>query len=161
MNNQNENTTQDTPPVNTDDVNKEVQPPATAGGADPTDNTVLAQLQAENERLKATIRLAEAHRQITGELGRIGARSPELLFEAVKADLQFADDGKLQNAAALVGELKTLFPEQFGTHTPAGIDAGAGREQPPALTRDALAKMKPAEIAALDWGDVRRVLAAS
>ena len=156
MNKQNENTTQTTPPAGGEET-------VTAEVVTHTDTNTdtLAALQAENEQLKATIRLTEAHRQMTGELGRIGAKSPELLFEAVKADLQFGDDGKLQNAAALVGELKALFPEQFGTHTPAGIDAGAGRQQPPALTRDALAKMQPAEIAALDWADVRRVLAAT
>ena len=151
MNKQNENTTQDTPPAGGEE---------TITPEDVTHTDTLAELRTENEQLKTTIRLAEAHRQITGELGRIGARSPELLFDAVKADLQFGTHGEVQNAAAIVGELKKRFPEQFGTHTPAGIDAGAGREQPPALTRDVLAKMKPAEIAALDWGDVRRVLAA-
>lgn len=147
MKKQNETTTQTTPP---------------SGGEEtvtPEDLT-LAELQAENEQLRTTIRLAEAHRQITGELGRIGARSPELLFDAVKGDLQFGTHGEVQNAAAIVGELKRRFPEQFGTHNSPGIDAGAGRVQPPALSRDALAKMKPAEIAALDWGDVKRILAA-
>ena len=66
-------------------------PPAIAGGTDTTDNAALAQLQAENEQLKATIRFDAAHRQITGELERAGARSPELLFDSVKGDLQFAD----------------------------------------------------------------------
>jgi hypothetical protein len=112
--------------------------------------------------LKATIRLSEAHRQITGELSRAGARSPELLFDSVKADLQFADDGGLQNAAAVVQKLRDAHPEQFGTHAPVGsIDAGAGQSPTPQLTRDALAKMKPSEIAELDWNDVKRVLAGS
>jgi hypothetical protein len=60
---------------------------------------------------------------------------------------------------ALLGKLKASFPEQFGTPPPASIDAGAGLRPTPQLTREALAKMKPAEIAALDWNDVRRVLA--
>lgn len=132
-------------------------PPADAGGSD----NDISQLRAENEQLKATIRNAAAHRQITGELGRVGARSPELLFEAVKGDLQFADDGSLANTSAIVERLRRDFPEQFGVVTPpASIDAGAGTAPVPRLSKDALAKMKPAEIAKLDWEDVKRTLAA-
>ncbi|MFT3743302.1 MAG: hypothetical protein QM785_03305 [Pyrinomonadaceae bacterium] len=106
-----------------------VVPPADSGGSD-----LVTQLRAENEQLKATIRNAEAHRQITGELGRVGARSPELLFEAVKGDLQFADDGSLVNAAAVIDSLRRVFPEQFGVVTPpASIDAGAGTAHIPRL----------------------------
>lgn len=120
-----------------------------------------AELAAENQQLKTTIRLSAAHRQITGELARAGARSPELLFDAVKDALQFAADGTLQNAAAVIGKLKTSFPEQFGAEPlPTSIDAGAGAATVPQLTKGALAKMKPAEIAELDWAEVRRVLAA-
>ncbi|MFN0279094.1 MAG: hypothetical protein ACKVRN_10890 [Pyrinomonadaceae bacterium] len=132
----------------------EVQPPATAGGSD------LAQLQAENEQLKATIRLDAAHRQITGELAKAGARSPELLWDALEKNLQFADDGTLQNAAALIQRLRTAHPEQFGFDRQVGsIDAGAGITAAPQLTKDALEKMTAAEIAELDWNDVRSVLA--
>lgn len=121
-----------------------------------------AELAAENEQLKTTIRLNAAHRQITGELARAGARSPELLFDAVKDGLQFAADGTLQNAAAVIGKLKASFPEQFGAEQiPTSIDAGAGAATVPQLTKEALAKMKPAEIARLDWAEVRRVLAAN
>lgn len=126
--------------------------------ATPEDKT-LADLQAENEQLKATIRLNAAHRQITGELARAGARSPELLFDAAKGDLQFAEDGTLTNAAAIVARLEDAFPEQFAVEPPIGpIDGGAGRASVPALTKDALAKMSPAEIARLDWAAVRQAL---
>ena len=149
MKKQTENTTQTTPP----------------GGGDETitsDGVTLTELQAENEQLKATIRLDAAHRQITGELAKAGARSPDLLWDALKGDLQFADDGALQNAAALMHKLKTAHPEQFGTQVPIGsIDAGAGMTVAPPLTRDALRSMTTAEIAELDWSDVRRVLAAN
>ncbi len=119
----------------------------------------IARLQTENEHLKTKIRIGEAHRQITGELTKAGARSPELLFDSVKSDLQFADDGTAQNVAALVEQLKRDFPEQFGYERPPSIDAGAGRAAVPHLSKAALAKMKPAEIAQLDWAEVRRVLA--
>lgn len=134
----------------------DTSPPSAATGTDISH----AELAAENEQLKTTIRLNAAHRQITGELARAGARSPELLFDAVKDGLQFAADGTLQNAAAVIGKLKASFPEQFGAEPqPASIDAGAGAAPIPTLTKEALAKMKPAEIAELDWADVRRVLA--
>ena len=146
MKKQTENTTQNAPPAGGDET---VTP----------EGVTLTELQAENEQLKATIRLSEAHRQITGELARAGARAPELLFNAMKADLQFAGDGAIENAAALIGKLKSVHPE-FGTQAPVpSIDAGAGITTAPQLTREALAKMKPAEIAELDWNDVKRVLA--
>ena len=150
------------------------EPPAEAGGStQPTyeqatavsdeqvtpEGVTLTELQAENEQLKATIRFDAAHRQITGELAQAGARSPELLFDAVKGDLQFADDGTLENAAAVLDTLKASFPEQFGTDRPASIDAGSGQTATPRLTRDALHRMSAAEIAELDWNEVKRVLA--
>ena len=146
MKKQTENTTQNTPPAD--------------GGETITAEAVtLNELRAENEQLKATIRLGEAHRQITGELATAGARSPELLFNSVRDALQFADDGTLLNSAALVKKLRDAHPEQFGTHVAVpSIDAGAGIVTTPQLTRDALSKMKPAEIAELDWNDVKRVL---
>lgn len=127
----------------------------TSGGPD-----MLAQLLAENDQLKATIRLNSAHRQITGELAKAGARSPELLFEAVKGELKFTAEGELKNAKALIESVTARFPEQFGSELPGSIDAGAGTSGRTPLTRDVLAKMKPAEIAELDWAEVRRVLAA-
>lgn len=42
----------------------------------------------------------------------------------------------------------------------ADIDAAAGRREEPKLTKEALAKMSHAEIARLDWKEVRRVLSA-
>jgi hypothetical protein len=138
---------------------QEKAPVTSVPGTDNDDTGVVAQLQAENEQLKATIRFDAAHRQLTGELARAGARSPELLFDAVKDELQFADDGTLENAAAIVDKLKTSFPEQFGADRPASIDAGSGQVVLPRLTRDALHRMSAAEIAELDWNDVRRVLA--
>jgi len=82
------------------------------------------------------------------------------MFEAAKGDLQFADDGSLANAEALVGQLRTKLPEQFGSFGPQPtIDGGAGSRQGSAtLTKETLARMKPADIARLNWDDVRQVL---
>ena len=117
----------------------------------------VEQLKTENIRLKATIRLSQAHRQITAELAKAGARSPELLFTSVQGDVQFGDDGTVQNTGALVSMLKAKFPEQFGSTAAGSIDAGPKPATSP-LTASALAKMSSDEIARLDWDDVKRVL---
>jgi hypothetical protein len=125
--------------------------------ADPT----LAQLQAENAALKKQLAEQAAHSSLKDKLKQAGARTPKLLLEAAKHALQFTAAGELENAVEIIEALKEKFPEQFGTHMSVpSIDAGAGRVTKPGLTREALAKMSPAEVAQLDWNDVRRVLAA-
>lgn len=140
-----------------------------AGGVETTEeetaspeDTTLARLQTENEQLRTTIRLNEARLKITGELERAAARSPSLLFDSVKDDLQFADDGTLVNGEAILKTLMKRFPEQFGNEpVHESINGGAGRVATPALTKEALAKMTPAEIAKIDWATVREALANS
>jgi hypothetical protein len=103
--------------------------------------------------------MGEARELLTGSLRSEGAKSPELLFEAMKGQIQFADDGTPANSAAILDLLKRKYPEQFARDIPAvSIDGGAGRNVPPPLTREALAKMSPAEIARLDWAAVSSVL---
>ena len=83
-----------------------------------------------------------------------GARTPELLFEAAREELQFSEDGSVENAEAVVAEMKQRFPEQFGNV--AAIDRRrSGPRWSARLTKEALAKMKPYEIARLDWAAVR------
>ena len=79
--------------------------------------------------------------------------SPELLFAAASANLQFSDNGDLQNAAALVADLKRRFPEQFGGHRPGGsIDTGAGTlAGTQTLSAESLARMTPAQVQKLNW----------
>jgi hypothetical protein len=117
-------------------------------------------LAAENQKLKELLRLSGAREHLIDELRRAGARSPGLLFAQAADGLQFDDEGRVANSAATVEKLKRLFPEQFGRETPQSIDAGAGGNRAGNyLTKEALAKMTPAEIAQLDWAEVRRVLA--
>jgi hypothetical protein len=125
----------------------------------PEDGGALELLKNENARLRSIVRDAAAHRQITAELQRAGARDAELLFAAVRSELQFADDDNLANAAAIVDHLRRTYPQQFGPERPAQIDAAAGLTAPPRLSKEALAKMTPAEIAKLDWDTVREILA--
>ncbi|MBV9242879.1 MAG: hypothetical protein JO314_12820 [Acidobacteria bacterium] len=132
--------------------------------AEPT----LAQLQAENAALKKQLREQTAHASLKDKLKQAGARTPQLLLGAAKDALRYTVAGELENAVEIIEALQAKFPEQFGmtntapATTPAvpSIDAGAGRTSSPTLTKDALAKMTPAEIAELNWDDVRRVLAA-
>lgn len=149
------------------DETKPIDPPPeesttveTASTAINPDGEKLTTLQAENEQLRTTIRNAEAHRQITAELKQAGSRSPELLFAAIKSGLKFTADGAVENMSGLIDKLKGQYPEQFGADASGSIDAGAGKSAGLRLTRTALSKMTPAEIAALSWDEVRSVLAA-
>jgi hypothetical protein len=134
----------------------EEKPPQVGGEA-----ADLETLRAENEALRQALRTREARDQITASLRAAGARSPELMFAAAKESLQFGEDGAVQNAEAVVGELKRKFPEQFGGVFPhPSIDGGAGASvSANVLTKESLARMKPAEIARLDWESVKQILA--
>jgi len=123
-------------------------------------NAEAEQLRAENDELRNAIRMRDAREALTNELNAAGARSPDLLLATVQDELQFDNEGRPANIAAIASNLKQKFPEQFGSGQPDSIDAGAGRtNQNNFLTRDALAKMTPQEIARFDWNDVRQVLA--
>ena len=110
MKNQTKNTTQNKPP----------------GEGENHNNEAFDKLEAENAELKTAIRLSDARQQLTTALAKAGARSPELLFDAVKGDLMFAEDGRLENEPRLVEQITARFPEQFGIEMPASIDGGAG-----------------------------------
>ncbi len=121
---------------------------------------MIEELRAEKERLREDGRMRIAIYEIEAELAKAGARSPKLLFEVAKDSLQFSDDGKIENSAAIVQHLKEQFPEQFSTDRPSeSIDGGAGKTGGPTLSKESLARMTPAEIAKLDWVEVRQVLA--
>ncbi len=140
------------------------EPTAIPGGSDKT----LADLQAENAALKKQIAEQAAHSSLKDKLKQAGARTPKLLLDAAKDALKFTAAGEIENAVEIIEALKEKFPEQFGVTTNAlptapavhSIDAGARPPAKPSLTREALAKMTPAQIAELNWDDVRRVLAA-
>jgi hypothetical protein len=128
--------------------------------AETEDGSALEVLRAENEELKNVVRLQSARDEIVRMLSDADAQSPGLLFAYAVDMLQFDDDGKLANAAAISEHLRKSFPEQFVKRQPvAAIDGGAGASGPAQyLTKDALAKMTPADIAKLDWAQVRQVL---
>lgn len=120
----------------------------------------LDRLASENEELKKEIRMRAAAYEVEAKLAMAGARTPGLLADKAKEAFQFDEDGKLANPEALVESLRRSYPEQFGRDVRVGsIDAGAGRNASPPLTRDALSRMSVAEIQRLDWDEVRDVLA--
>lgn len=144
----------------------------------PSEPDDVKQLRSENDRLRSELRLITARSELTRLLSAEHARSPELLFEASRDRLAFDDDGRLTSTDELIAELKQRFPEQFirnadapvrmsakhedsatGSAPVPSINSGAGRSssQPP-LTKDQLARMKPREIARLDWNDVKQIL---
>src|SRR6476646_6269648 len=117
----------------------------------PPAETETDALRAQCAELQLRLKQIEARDELTAALRSAGARSPELVFAAAKDALQFGDDGSVQNTEAVVTEMRRKYPDQFGPQVAPAIDAGAGRDASPnALTKDALAKMKPDEIAALD-----------
>jgi hypothetical protein len=126
----------------------------------PESNAEVETLRVENEQLRSEIRAGKARAALTAELTVAGARSPELLIAAAEKDIQFDEENQPINVAGVIAKLTQHYPEQFGPDRPRSINAGAGRSnQNNFLTREALAKMKPQEIARLDWNDVRQVLA--
>jgi hypothetical protein len=126
----------------------------------PAEPSEIERLQAENADLQLRLRQREARDLVTDALKSAGARSPELIFEAAKAAIQIRDDGSIENVEAVVAEMEKRYPEQFGNRFVPSIDAGSGRTTSPgAITKEALAKMKPDEISKLDWATVREVLA--
>ena len=121
----------------------------------------MERLAAENAALREEIRMRAAAYEIESRLAVAGARSPGLLAKDAEKAFQFGEDGKLVNTEALIERLRGSYPEQFGRDTPVGsIDAGAGRNAAPPLTREALSRMSPADIQRLDWDEVRSALAA-
>jgi hypothetical protein len=126
----------------------------------PESNAELETLRTRNEELRSEIRASKARAALTAELTAVGGRSPELLIASAEKDVQFDENGDPVNIAAVIANLTQKYPAQFGPEKPASIDAGAGRStQNNFLTLDTLSKMKPEEIARLDWNDVRQVLA--
>ncbi len=121
---------------------------------DEKDLTENERLKKENDELRAANRLRDAKDDVVAALTKAGARSTDLIWKAIKDDLEFDDKGNLKNLDTLVTSLKGDYADQFGEPKPAEtIDGGAGGGDTTKgkLTKEALAKMSPAEIQKLDW----------
>lgn len=131
-------------------------------GPTAAETVTITNLRAELNELQGEMRIRTAREAMVRSLAVAGARSPELLFPAVRDRLQLAADGTAENSAALISALKHEFPEQFRSATqPTSIDAASGAAGARPLTKEALAKMTPEQISRLDWSVVRRVLSNS
>lgn len=130
------------------------------GTEDRTQFDELERLAAENRELQNTLRMNTARSAAISELREQGAHSPDLIFEAFGSKIEFDDADKAVNLADLVREIKRNHPEQFEIKETRSIDAGAnGNRSAAAITAEDLRRMSVAEIARLDWAEVRRVLA--
>lgn len=125
------------------------------------DLSELERLKKQNAELTESMRMRDAKEEVVAALTASGANSPALAFEAIKQSLKFDDAGKLVNSKDLIEQLKTSYPEQFGTPKPTdGIDAGKGKgDTKTKLTKEKLAAMSPTEINKLPWDEVSAVLA--
>jgi len=112
------------------------------------------------QELEAGQRLTSAKETVTAALSKAGARSPELLWHAMKGDLEFDDKGGLKNLDALITNYKSDFADAFGIEKPdESINGGAEGVSTTKLTKEKLADMTPAEIKLLDWEEVKKVMA--
>jgi hypothetical protein len=128
--------------------------PATEQPAAPPDMT------AENEQLRGRLREMTASQMLTDALENAGTAACGLVAKALLGEVQYDDAGTPQNIAALVAKARNEFPAVFRTTRPDGIDAGNQAPPPRRVTREMLKQMPAAEIAKLDWDDVRSALSA-
>jgi len=120
-------------------------------------------LKKENEELKAANRLRDAKDSTIAALQKAGAKSPELLWKAIKDELEFDDKGSVKNLDALVTSAKSDFEDQFGEPKPdKTIDGGAGQGgkggDGAGLTEEKIKAMTPQEIND-NWDEVKAAMA--
>ncbi len=85
----------------------------------------IDRLKAENEAFQQKERQAQLRNAFVSEAEKAGAKRVDLLFKAADG-LELDESGKLKNAAALMRELRTQYPELF--EPTRGGDGGRGRE---------------------------------
>lgn len=123
----------------------------------------LSELERANKRiqeLESGQRLRDAKDAVTAALTKAGARSPELIWQAMKGDLEFDDKGGVKNLDALVNSYKTDFADAFGIEKPGEtINGGAGGQAATKLTIEQIQKMTPEQINE-NWEEVEKVLKA-
>lgn len=114
------------------------------------------------KELQQTIRMRDAKDEVVAALEKAGAKATGLMWNAIKGDLEFDDKGKLTNLKDLVKELQAEYADQFGEPKPEGtVEGGAGQQTGggSGLTKEKLATMSASDIKALDWEEVKKVMA--
>lgn len=83
-------------------------------------------LKTERETLQRDLRLSRAENAVFAAATKAGALHPDLIFRAVRDDLQFGDDGKPKDIETIVAKYKTDYPALFGARQSSGADGGRG-----------------------------------
>lgn len=117
-------------------------------------------LAAENAVLRTRVREMAASQALNAALEKAGVAATSLVTKALIADVQFDDADAPVNVAALIAKARGEFPDVFRNDAVNGIDARVASPPPESLTREMLKKMSPAEIAKLEWEQVRAALSA-
>lgn len=125
-----------------------------------TPETETPDLAAENATLRTRVREMAASQALNAALEKAGVTATSLVTKALIADVQFDDADAPVNVAALIAKARGEFPAVFRSDAANGIDARVASPPPERLTREMLKKMSPAEIAKLDWEQVRAALSA-
>lgn len=115
---------------------------------------------AEISDMRTQLRMRDAKDDVIAALEKAGTKATGLMWNAIKGDLEFDDKGKLTNLDSLVKDLQADYPDQFGTQKPGeSIDAAGKTKGGETLTKEKLALMTPAEVMALPWDEVSKVMA--
>lgn len=115
---------------------------------------------AEIAEYRTQLQMRDAKDVVVAALEKAGAKATALMWNAIKGDLEFDDKGKLTNLDSLVKDLQADYPDQFGTPKPGeSIDAAGKTTGGGTLTKEKLAAMTPAEVMALPWDEVSKVMA--
>lgn len=86
--------------------------------------------ERERDAARTELRTTRAESAVIKAAVRAGSDDPDLVFKAVRDDLEFGDDGKPTNVSDLVSALKKERPRLFGggTDRRSGADGGKGGE---------------------------------
>ena len=163
------------PPVKTEET---AAPPATTPKTFTQDelNSFLAKQKKEWERknklsedekkddeiktLRASIQERDNRDLVLSEGKKLGVNNPDLLYKAVKGDLEFDDKGNVTNLTAILESAKTDFPQLFTAAAPApagSADARSGNSDQATLTKEQVENMTTTEINAR-WDEVSKFL---
>lgn len=90
----------------------------------------VKELEAEREDLLRERRTYAAKEVAMSEAEKLKAKSPLRVFKLIQADIEYDDDGKPTNIAALIKEVQKDVPELFLSQN-GSADGGAGNGRTP------------------------------
>lgn len=119
----------------------------------------LADLQRAVEERDQRLKEADLRDAVKGSANRLGFADPADALAMLDRDaIEYSDDGRPRNLDHLLGEILRSKPYLKASFTqPPDLGQGARGKAGVPLTRDAIAKMTPAEINAR-WDEVQEVM---